>query len=70
MKRKIAIKSSSLPARSPVGTALLLWLFLEHIGAPGWAYGALWTVVALGFVNFLWCFFTTVEKDVPGFGEK
>lgn len=70
MKRKTAIKSSSLPTRSPVGAAVLYWLLLEHIQAPGWAYGVLWTVITLASISWLWCLFTTTEKDVPGFGEK
>jgi hypothetical protein len=70
MNKKVAIKSSSMPARSPVGFALLWWLFLEHIAAPGWAYGVLWAMVGLMTLAFVYCFFTTTERDVPGFGEK
>lgn len=70
MKRKTAIKASSMPARSPVGGAILWWLLLEHLAAPGWAYGVMWTVVALATIGYAWCFFTTTEKDVPGFGER
>lgn len=70
MKKKVAIKSSSLPARSPIGGGLLLWLFLEHIGAPGWAYGVLWAIIALAAIAWIHCLCTTTERDVPGFGEK
>jgi len=70
MKKKVAIASSSLPARSPVGEGLLWWLFLEHIAAPSWAYGVLWTLVGLSAVMWVYCFATTTERDVPGFGEK
>lgn len=69
-KRKIAIKASSLPARSPVGFAILIWLLLDRLAAPDWAYGVLWTIVALATINWVVCFCTTVEQDVPGFGEK
>jgi len=69
-KRKIAIKSSSLPARSPVTFAAVNWLLLEHWDAPGWAYGVLWTIVALAAINWIVCQCTTVEQDVPGFGDK
>lgn len=70
MKKKVAIKSSSLPTRSPVGGGLLLWLFLEHVGAPGWAYGVLYTLIALAALAWIHCQCTTTERDVPGFGEK
>lgn len=70
MKKKVAIKSSSLPMRSPAGSILLLWLFLEHIAAPGWAYGVLWTIAVIAAVAKIADFFMTTERDVPGFGEK
>lgn len=70
MKRKTAIKSSSLPARSPLGTAILLWLLLDYTGAPGWAFGVMWTLVAVLAISWIHCLLTTTELDVPGFGEK
>lgn len=70
MKRKVAIKSSSLPARLPVGFAILMWLLLDRLAAPGWVYGVLWTVVGLAAIQYIWCVCTTVEKDVSGFGER
>jgi hypothetical protein len=70
MKRKVAIKSSSMPTRSPVAGAVLYWLLLDRLAAPAWAYGVLWTLVSLGVFAWLYCFFTTEERDVPGFGER
>lgn len=70
MKKKVVIKSSSLPARPPAGFALLWWLFLQHIDAPGWAYGILWTLVVILTVNFIHYLATATERDVPGFGER
>lgn len=69
MKKKVKIARSSMPTRSPVGATLLLWLFLEHIGAPGWAYGVLWTFAALGAFAFVLSFFNEAERDVRGFGD-
>lgn len=69
MKKKTVIKSSSLPMRSPVGAAVLYWLLLEHIGAPGWAYGVLWTLVGIGIVGYVISFFMESERDVRGFGD-
>ncbi|RFP19178.1 hypothetical protein D0T23_05195 [Duganella sp. BJB475] len=69
MKKKVVIKSSSLPMRSPVGAAVLYWLLIEHIGAPGWAYGMLWTLVGIGSIAYLVSFFMEVCSDVRGFGD-
>jgi hypothetical protein len=70
MKRKVAIKSSSLPTRSPLPGAALYWLLLDRLGAPAWAYGVMWTLVGLAAFAWIYGLFTTEEKDVPGFGER
>jgi hypothetical protein len=70
MKRSTVIKSSSLPTRSPLGLAVLYWLLLDRLGAPGWAYGVLWTLVALLALFWIISFWTESKRDVPGFGEK
>ncbi|MYM34922.1 hypothetical protein GTP38_11295 [Duganella sp. FT94W] len=70
MKKQTKIKSSSLPTRSPVATSLLFWLLLEHTHAPEWAYGVFWTLTAILVAAFIVSFFTEVERDVPGFGDR
>lgn len=70
MKKKVVIKGSSLPMRSPIGTAIVYWLLLEHINAPGWAYGVLWTLAAILGIAYAASFFLEVDRDVPGFGER
>jgi len=70
MKRKVVIKSSSLQTRSPVGIAIVFWLLLDRVDAPGWAFGVLWTLVAILALAWLISFFTESVSDVPGFGEK
>ena len=69
MKRRVAIKASNLPVRSPIGGAILWWLLLDRCGAPAWLYGVLWTFVAIG--GFEWIYFlrTAEPRDVPGFGD-
>lgn len=69
MKREIVIKSSSIQARLPVGFAILFWLLLDRLGAPGCAFGVLWAVVALLVVMWVVSFWTESFRDVPGFGE-
>jgi hypothetical protein len=70
MKRFTVIKSSSLPKRPPIGTAVLYWLLLDRLGAPGWAYGVLWSLIALFAIAFAISLHTDTPRDVPGFGEQ
>ncbi|MBD8654136.1 hypothetical protein IFT68_00660 [Oxalobacteraceae sp. CFBP 13730] len=70
MKRSTVIKSSSLPMRSPLALAILFWLLLDRLGAPGWAFGVLWTLVGLLVLIWLISLKTESAQDVPGFGEK
>lgn len=70
MKRSVVIKSSSLPTRSPISFAVLFWLLLDRLGAPGWAYGVLWSLVALGAGVWIVSIFTETARDVTGFGER
>jgi hypothetical protein len=70
MKHVTVIKSSSLPTRSPVGFAILFWLLLDRLGAPGWAFGVLGTLVFFMTVFWIVSFWTESKQDVPGFGEK
>ena len=70
MKRKIVIKSSSLQTRSPIGFAILFWLLLDRLSAPGFAFGVLWTFVALLALAWIASVWTESARDVPGFGEQ
>jgi hypothetical protein len=38
------------PLSLPLGSTMLGWLFLDRFKAPGWAFGAFWTVMALLWV--------------------
>lgn len=70
MKRKLVIKSSSLPTRAPTATAILFWLLLDRLDAPDWAFGVMWTLVALLALGWIVSLWTESLSDVPGFGEK
>jgi len=70
MKHRTVIKSSSLALRPPTFAAIVWWLLLDRLGAPGWAYGVLWTLVAIFFIVWVYRFRTDQERDVPGFGQK
>ncbi|MCA1857437.1 hypothetical protein LE190_16105 [Massilia oculi] len=70
MKKRIVIKTSSLPVRLPVTFTTSGWLLLDRLAAPGWAFGVFWTLVAALVVGFIYGLRHTEFKDVPGFGEK
>ena len=70
MKHRTVIKPSSLPSQPPTFAAIVWWLLLDRLNAPGWAYGVLWTLVAIFFIAWVYRFWTDQELDVPGFGQK
>lgn len=69
MKKKTVISFKSLPQRAPVHTAIVWWLLMDRLGAPAWAYGVMWTVVAILAIGFIAELATAERKNVPGFGE-
>jgi hypothetical protein len=43
------IANEYMPVRLPVIPTVALWLLLDRLAVPGWAWGVFWTVFA-----FLW----------------
>lgn len=41
------IDGKNLPARFPISQMIAMYLLLQHFGAPGWAYGIIFTIYAL-----------------------
>lgn len=41
------IKRNNLPPTLPLYQALLWWLLLDRLNAPGWAFGVMWTIAAI-----------------------
>jgi hypothetical protein len=70
MKKAVVIKASSLPPRAPISFAIVMWLLLDRISAPEWAYGVLWTLVVVLVAGFIHRLAKAEFKDVPGFGDK
>lgn len=52
MKKKY-IAHANMPPRFPIYLAAVGWLLLDRLGAPGWAHGVLWTVVAVMAIGAL-----------------
>lgn len=48
------IKRSNLPPSAPISTAIVWWLFLEYLKAPGWVYGVLGTVYVTAAAIEIW----------------
>jgi hypothetical protein len=70
MKRKVVVKASSLPPRSPATFGIVMWLLLDRLQAPQWAYGVLWTFVGLIYFGYIYDLWRIEQRDIPGFGEK
>ena len=70
MKNLVVIKASSLPPKLPLQLAAVIWLLLDRFDASGWAFGVMWTLVAILFIVVLARLRRAQFKDVPGFGEK
>jgi hypothetical protein len=63
MKKKKVLSRKRLPTRSPVGMALVLWLMLDRLKAPGWAYGVGATLMAICLAAFIASYWTENEYD-------
>lgn len=56
MKTKLKVDTRNLPARSPIGFALLLYLAFDKWNVPEWVYGA------VGFLILLWLIAFIVDR--------
>lgn len=64
MKRIRKINRKNLPARSPIGAMLLMWLVMERLDWPGWAWGVVYTIFGVALVAFLVELVTVEDVDV------
>jgi hypothetical protein len=62
--RKKVIKLDNFPFRSPFQFGLVMGLTLDRLGAPGWAWGVVGCVVALGLIMFIASFWTEERVDI------
>lgn len=71
MKRRKVISRSFLPTRGvPTIPTIVYWLLLERLGAPGWVWGVVGTLVVVLWAGCLWDIFSSeavepVLKDKP-----
>ncbi len=61
---KKVISQNNLPFRNPLVASITYYLALEHFGAPGWAYGVLYTLVAIASFVYLYSVFTDKIVDI------
>ena len=65
MARKF-IHANNMPPKIGVLHFIVWWLALDRFGAPGWLYGALFTVLGIAYLIQLWTVFTFEAVDVLG----
>lgn len=63
MRRRRVVPRKYMPSRMPVVGTLTWWTFLTVIEAPMWAWGAVGTLVALGWIGVLVDMWT--EEELP-----
>jgi hypothetical protein len=64
MKKRKVISSKNLPMRSPLIGALVWWLVLDKLGAPGWVWGVVGTMVVVAWIAFAVEVWNREEVDV------
>jgi hypothetical protein len=66
MKKRISAKN--LPVKSPLHLLITTYLFLEHINANPYVYGAFYALFVLLVVSWIICLYTNEYVDI--FEEK
>lgn len=69
-KKTIVLPSSHLPVRMPLIPSMVFYMALDMYQAPGWLWGAAWSIMAL-----VWCVWAAMAwqqevKPLPGYGDK
>lgn len=68
MEKTRWIKPVNLPPKAPVISAMVWWLFLDRLNAPGPIFGAVFTLLAIATVGNLIRFWMgeSVDLFAPG----
>ncbi|KKL79048.1 hypothetical protein LCGC14_2018760 [marine sediment metagenome] len=64
MKRTKKIHNKNLPPRIPLFPGITIWLLLDRINAPGWAWGAAGLFFLLLLIVSTAEFFTSKLTDI------
>lgn len=64
MKSRKVISGRNLPMRSPLIATLVWWLVLDHINAPGWAWGVFYTLLVIVWFAYAWDSWTNTSMNV------
>jgi len=62
--KKKVIAQKNIGAKSPVLLGIVLWLFLDRLGAPDYVHGIVWTVYAIVFISVLCEWYSSVSVDI------
>lgn len=63
------IASSCLPMRCPLMGTFVWYLLLDRLGAPGWVWGVIGTLLACVWVAWIAAQFLNESQPLHGFGE-
>lgn len=65
-KKQKYIKPNNMPPRLSILWPIVWWLVLERFNAPGWVFGAIFTVIALLYAVEVWRMFACEAVDLVG----
>lgn len=69
MSGKKVIAGKNLPMRLPIGLSILLWLLLDRLGAPSWAWGCVGTMLAIIWAVSIYAVFTQESVELKELAE-
>lgn len=62
--KKKVVAQKNIRSKSPVLLGIVLWLFLDRLGAPDYVHGIVWTVYAIVSVGILCEWHSSVPVDI------
>jgi hypothetical protein len=70
MTKRVVLPIDHYIARPPVLSSAVLYMALDLYYAPGWLWGAAWTVMGLLWLAWVMLRLQQETKPLPGYGEQ
>ena len=64
MHTRKVVSPKNLPMRAPLTSTLVFWLVLDKLGAPGWVWGVLGTLLAVLWIAYFVDIFKREDIDI------